>query len=203
MTQILTPEQLEKKRAYNRSYSKSSWRSRGRTEEEKKRNAISSKKYQQSNPEKVRQYRREYHQKNRDRVRQVQKIWNINNRSRKREREKSWRMENLDHQHDMERNLRRRRKQEMIAAYGGACSCCRESRFEFLSVDHIDGRKKHGHSKSMSGIKLYAWLKKNDYPQEDFRCLCMNCNTSFGFYGYCPHERERKIRERFDQVAAD
>lgn len=194
----LTPEKLERKRAYCRAYSKARWLSRGRTEVEKVRNNLSVRKYHLKNLEKCREYSRKWHSENRDRVRNVQRAWNKANHDRKRATEKSWRLKNLKHQHEKEREYRRKLKMEMISAYGGGCSCCGEIRFEFLSVDHINGRNKHGHSKAMSGIKLYAWLRRNGYPKEGFRCLCLNCNTSFGFYGYCPHERERQ-----QQTAAD
>ncbi len=29
--------------------------------------------------------------------------------------------------------------------------------------------------------------KKDNYPKNDFRILCWNCNCSRGFSGYCPH----------------
>lgn len=88
--------------------------------------------------------------------------------------------------------LKRRQQQlsrEIIAAYGNACACCGEMRFEFLTIDHING----GGRAHVAQIKnFYSWLKRNSFPQEEFRCLCMNCNFSRGRYGYCPHERERK-----------
>jgi hypothetical protein len=84
-------------------------------------------------------------------------------------------------------------------AYGGAiCSCCGETRFEFMSIDHIDGggsehrkqlRGGDGYSGG-GGVRLYLWLKRNGYPS-GYRVLCRNCNASFGENGYCPHERER------------
>jgi hypothetical protein len=69
------------------------------------------------------------------------------------------------------------------------CSCCGESIVEFLSIDHIEGggnklRKVQGGSGG-----FYNWLIKNGFP-EGFRVLCFNCNSSIGFYGYCPHSME-------------
>jgi hypothetical protein len=31
---------------------------------------------------------------------------------------------------------------------------------------------------------------KENFPPE-YRVLCHNCNQSHGWYGYCPHEKER------------
>ena len=70
------------------------------------------------------------------------------------------------------------------------CSCCGETNFEFLCVDHINGdggkqRKKMG--SGGSGVQFYLWLMKNNFP-DGYRILCYNCNCSLGFLGYCPHD---------------
>jgi hypothetical protein len=87
----------------------------------------------------------------------------------------------------------RKLKSGIIEAYGGKCSCCGESHFEFLTIDHVmGGGLKHRRQLTGGGRRagsiLYWWLKKNGYP-EGFRVLCMNCNLSFGLYGYCPHQQ--------------
>ncbi len=78
----------------------------------------------------------------------------------------------------------RRLKQQVLDNYGGVCQCCGEFRFEFLTIDHPHGGGNR-HRKEI-GTHFYRWLKKNNYPS-GFRILCMNCNFSFGKYGYCPH----------------
>ena len=84
-------------------------------------------------------------------------------------------------------------KLEIINAYGGKCECCGENNVEFLSIDHINGNgKKHRDEiKDASGIDLYRWLRNNNFPKDNFRLLCMNCNFSLGKYGYCPHDKEK------------
>ena len=72
---------------------------------------------------------------------------------------------------------------ETIRAYGGRCACCQEDMFEFLAMDHINGR---GGNRRDRGDKLLRRLKREGYPC-GYRVLCHNCNLSFGFYGYCPH----------------
>lgn len=74
-----------------------------------------------------------------------------------------------------------------LTKYGGVCACCKEGRYEFLAIDHINGGG-NKHRKEIGG-KLVRWLKKNNYP-EGFRVLCHNCNHSRGMYGYCPHKHE-------------
>lgn len=81
-------------------------------------------------------------------------------------------------------------KLEVFTALGGqkcACPCgCKITAHEILTIDHIDGWRKH-HDKKLVGVALYRWLRRNNYPA-GFRVLCMNCNFSHGHFGYCPHE---------------
>lgn len=83
-------------------------------------------------------------------------------------------------------------KKETINNYGGKCECCHINDIDVLSIDHIYGGGK-AHCKELGGgggAILYNWLKKNGYPKDKFRVLCMNCNRSHGSYGYCPHKKE-------------
>lgn len=83
-------------------------------------------------------------------------------------------------------------KAEMIAAYGGSCSCCGESAFQLLTIDHVyhDG-KRH---RAAKGENVYADLKQREWPQDGFRLLCMNCNWGTRFGAPCPHV-ERRLSE--------
>ncbi len=66
------------------------------------------------------------------------------------------------------------------------CACCNGAIFDFLTIDHIGGRKQWNHKRSLGGSKLYVWLRKHNFPQ-GFEVVCMNCN--WGRYlhnGICP-----------------
>jgi hypothetical protein len=93
------------------------------------------------------------------------------------------------------RNLRD--KMAAISHYGGTppkCACCKEFRFEFLTIDHIfGGGSKHRREIGQSSGKFYRWLRNNKWPT-GYRVLCINCNYSRGLFGYCPHEREKEER---------
>jgi hypothetical protein len=83
---------------------------------------------------------------------------------------------------------RRALRLEMIAAYGGVCVCCGESRWEFLTIDHVNGGGKK-HQRSAGGSRrILEGLKKAGWPRDGFRLLCYDCNCSRGAHGYCPHE---------------
>lgn len=86
-------------------------------------------------------------------------------------------------------------RDQALTAYGNKCQCCGETRAEFMAIDHVDPKiKKH---RNESGTKLYRLVKKLGYPKE-YQCLCHNCNLAKGFYGECPHEKERReCLERF------
>jgi 5-methylcytosine-specific restriction endonuclease McrA len=76
-------------------------------------------------------------------------------------------------------------KLEGIAAYGGKCACCGESRSEFLTLDHINGRATEPYR--IAGQKAWARLKARGWPKDNYQLLCFNCNCAKGIYGRCPH----------------
>lgn len=96
------------------------------------------------------------------------------------------------------REWSRRIRQQVIDHYGGRCTCCGESRSEFLALDHInnDGsehRRRHYEEtgKKLRGVHMYQWVIRAGFPPT-LQLLCHNCNVSKGLYGRCPHERERQ-----------
>lgn len=80
-------------------------------------------------------------------------------------------------------------REKLFAGYGGACNCCGEKRFEFLALDHVDGggRKER---KVLSTAQIARRAINEGFPPK-YRVLCHNCNQSHGWYGYCPHEKEK------------
>lgn len=94
------------------------------------------------------------------------------------------------------RDARRCLKNIILQAYGTVCQCCGESRYEFLSLDHInnDGathRKELAKRNIRGGFYFYRWLIQNKFPP-GLQVLCFNCNLAKGFHGYCPHIREKE-----------
>lgn len=80
------------------------------------------------------------------------------------------------------------------------CLCCGERRFQFLSIGHINGGgRQHAVQRRNNGegTTLFMWLKRNGYP-EGYQILCHNCNQAKGYYGICPHQKERD-EARLDQ----
>jgi hypothetical protein len=114
------------------------------------------------------------------------------------EKKKPYKEENRERTRAHLLKKRRQLKLEIIAAYGGECECCRESRAEFLSIDHINGGgRRHRKQLAEEGIGFYDWLKKQGFPQDEYRLLCYNCNLSLGKLGYCPHQSDRSMISEF------
>ena len=80
-----------------------------------------------------------------------------------------------------------------IEHYSGGsnqCGCCGENKIEFLAIDHINGGgRKHQKEIKSKYASLAIFLFRNNFPS-GFRILCHNCNSSLGYYGYCPHNKE-------------
>lgn len=86
-------------------------------------------------------------------------------------------------------------RKSLLEYYGGKCSCCSESTYEFLVFDHInnDGNK-HRRQHGTSAREFVFWLKKN--LPNDIQVLCHNCNMSRAFYGVCPHNKQLQDSSR-------
>jgi len=93
------------------------------------------------------------------------------------------------------RRLYRRLREEVLDHYGKVCACCGEDRYEFLSIDHVDGGG-NAHRREIGNPSVFCrWLKKNGLPI-GYRVLCMNCNHAIGRYGYCPHDLSTGVINR-------
>ena len=131
------------------------------------------------NPEKYRLIRRESwkkeYSKNPERFRKHSHDFYHANKNRLRERLRI-----------IQKNSRLKLRADVLTGYGGRCKCCGIGEIKFLSIDHVNGG---GNRQRKAGIKIYSWLRNNNYPL-GFQVLCHNCNLAKGFYGECPHKRQ-------------
>ena len=109
-----------------------------------------------------------------------------------RKRAVEYRKNNLQKVRSSNACSRAKLKMEVLSAYSGGvprCSCCGESIYNFLTMDHVDGNgalhKKWG--RRLTGDNLYRWLRESGFPQ-GFQVLCFNCNCGRRL-GVCPHVR--------------
>lgn len=83
------------------------------------------------------------------------------------------------------KDYRRKLRKDFISMYGGVCTCCGESNFKFLSIEHLlgqVGKKKDGSAR--------AYAKALKFYQPDiYTVLCFNCNMGKSLNrGVCPHQ---------------
>lgn len=79
-------------------------------------------------------------------------------------------------------------RNEMLAAYGNACACCGETAPAFLTIDHIHGGGTK-HRASLPSKNVYAEIRREGFPKDKYRLLCMNCNFATRFGKKCPHQQ--------------
>lgn len=98
---------------------------------------------------------------------------------------------------------RRRLRQQIISAYGGACNCCGVTIPEWLQIDHInnDGAE---HRKALKSTRttIYAWLRRNNYPKDNFQLLCGGCHHAKTCNGKCECQTKYKLRWVIDEPKA-
>lgn len=94
--------------------------------------------------------------------------------------------------------LKRKRRAELIKRYGGKCVCCGETRYNFLTFDHVNnnGAEERRKFKGTRGTGTFLYKLYHGPIREDIVILCYNCNCSKGFYGECPHTTERRQQAR-------
>jgi len=85
-------------------------------------------------------------------------------------------------------------REKAIAAYGGVCRCCGETRSEFLEFDHINGggNQHRGELIGQGFANVASWLTKNKFPK-GFQLLCSNCNRAKAVHSVCPHQVDTVI----------
>lgn len=120
---------------------------------------------------------------------EYKKLWRENNKDKVSIHNARYREANREQLKAWDKQAKWNFKIEVIKAYGGKCECCNETRIEFLSVDHINGGGNLHRKVVGGGFRFYRWLKQNEFPKEEYRLLCFNCNCAIGFFGYCPHQK--------------
>lgn len=80
-------------------------------------------------------------------------------------------------------------RKKALNGLGGVCSCCGETEFLFLQIDHINN---DGHIDRKNGINSQQLARKvirENYPSDKYQILCANCNIGKHLNGgTCPHQ---------------
>ena len=148
------------------------------------RTSVVRKLWREKNKELLKEMGARYYQKNKKKIADCNKKYYIANK------------EKVNLRNRFRANERRNElRKNVFKHYGGnppKCACCGEIERKFLTLDHINGGGA-GHRrklKRMSGVAMYLWAEKNNYPKI-FQVLCMNCNFAKGSNGLCPHKNEK------------
>lgn len=92
-----------------------------------------------------------------------------------------------------------KQKKQVLSNYSNGnivCKCCGFDNILALGLDHIKGKKAHGHSKRMTSTRLYNYLIKEKFPS-GYQVFCYNCNGGKGQKSACPHELD-KVRTYYE-----
>lgn len=109
------------------------------------------------------------------------------NRDKHLEYQQNWRDANRETINSRTNELRRTHRINALNILGGACECCGERTFEFLSIDHINGGGREERKTLNSQQLVYKLIKEGKI--EGYRVLCHNCNLALGIYKSCPHKK--------------
>jgi hypothetical protein len=151
---------------------------------------MTTQKYRENNRDKIRASDKRYREANKEKIkerRQKNRWKHPLDPEKSRLRHKKYRESNNEKIKVSKRRRYRELRRDVLDHYGKVCQCCGEDKYEFLSIDHVNGGG-NKHKKAIGrGENFTRWLSKNGYP-EGFRVLCHNCNQALGHYGYCPHQ---------------
>ena len=72
-------------------------------------------------------------------------------------------------------------RMNIIEGYGGKCELCGEDNPYFLTLDHINGDGAEERKILGGQLAVYRKLRDSNYPKDNYRLLCYNCNCALGF----------------------
>lgn len=135
---------------------------------------------------------------------QYKREWRDKNKDRENEKNREYRLNKIDEVRNYQKQYRKRVlrevKEQVFNGYGYKCVCCGENRYEFLTIDHINGdghlhRKENGATSSFRTVNVYKDIIRKGFP-DSIRILCFNCHMSVDVYGCCPHGKIRREYEK-------
>lgn len=80
-------------------------------------------------------------------------------------------------------------RKEIMDALGTCCSCCGESQYEFLTIDHINNDGAEERRVIGTGIPMLKHIITQGIPKDRYQILCANCNTAKYYHKVCPHKK--------------
>jgi hypothetical protein len=69
----------------------------------------------------------------------------------------------------------------VIEGYGCKCELCGKDNPHYLTIDHVNNDGAEERKVFGGWQKLYRKLRDENYPRDNYRLLCYNCNCALGF----------------------
>jgi len=133
--------------------------------------------YREANREAINEQQRQYREVNREAIKTRQRRYQEENSEAIKLYKQKYREANLEVLREKQRLYHARHRDQCLKHYGGKCAVCRESRTEYLAIDHINNNgAEHRAQIGGSGAATHRWLVKNKFPR-GFQVLCTNCNV--------------------------
>ena len=132
-------------------------------------------------------YDRAYRERRREKIRVYNKQYYLANQEKLSKRSLEWAKKHSIEMAKRQRKYNKRLRFEMIAAYGGACSCCGEVREPFLTIEHTNHDGREHRAKSGGSREVWKDLKRRGWPKDGYTVFCMNCNWATRLGKPCPH----------------
>jgi len=139
---------------------------------------------------------------------EANKKWKAKNKDKTKEYGKrndikrQYKPERIKQRNESGTRLRIRQKLLAIKRYGGKCVYCGESRYELLSVDHINNNGSE-HRKIRSTKKsIWDILAYQEYQPKEYQILCFNCNTAKQLFGIMPKGNNYQPISYWEQLGA-
>ncbi len=152
-----------------------------------------SKNYRLAHKDEINKRGRNYYHANKERIREKAKEYCRKNKEKIKARRAIYWKNHKELSSKNARNGAYRIKLQMIEAYGNKCACCSETRIPFLTLDHIGGGGSEHRKRCSPGAGIYRDVKRQGWPKDKYRLLCMNCNFATRAGRTCPHQTEKVL----------
>ena len=89
-----------------------------------------------------------------------------------------------------QKNIRNKKRKEVVDFLGGKCTCCGETEYKFLAIDHINNDGARHRRDNFSAKSHLHQVVINDGLEKaklKYQILCHNCNFAKSHWKGCPH----------------
>lgn len=151
-----------------------------KTEEQKAKNREYQKQYYKTHPDKLKK-NQEYIQAHREEHRARVRRYGETHKEKMKPYYKQYSNEHKKERNAYSKEWSAKKRELIIAHYGGKCIICGDKNIYHLCIDHVnnDGGKQR---KSKHANSFYSWIIENDFP-DTLQILCHNHNMERAFYG--------------------